>query len=184
TPLLRATALDRMLFDREVPEWLASLEAGDPVLLWSAIFLAATGEDLREAARKLRWPASLSADVSALLNARRAVRGSELDPARLDPILYDAGEGGALRLIGLAGAAGEDDVAAALRARLASRWEDLFSLEPLLDGDEIRDAAGLDAGPLVGRLKRELILEQIAGRVRSKDEAMRWVRARAESLSR
>ncbi|HSN68852.1 MAG TPA: hypothetical protein VLV48_06385, partial [Thermoanaerobaculia bacterium] len=183
-PLLRATALDRILFDREAPEWLARVEAGDPVLLWSAIFQEAASEDLRDAARKLRWPSSLAADVAALLRARESVKGSGLDSSRLDPILHDAGERGALRLIALAAASGEGDVATALDARIGSRGEDLFSLQPLLDGDEIREAAGLDAGPLVGRLKRELILEQIAGRVRDKGDAARWVRARAASISR
>ncbi len=183
-PLLRDTGIDVVLFGRPVPGAISRLAKGDPVAIWAAIFRDADGEELRSRAKKLRWPAALASEVSSLLRALREVEASGADPERIDAVLYDAGSLDAQRIIALAGACREEEIANAVRERLEVRGNELFSIEPLLDGDEIRAAAGVEAGPEVGRLKRELLLEQIAGRVRSKDEALGWIRARATGVNR
>jgi tRNA nucleotidyltransferase/poly(A) polymerase len=180
-PLLAATRMDEILFGRRVPGWLERLEGGDAAVLWSAIFGQARSEELAQAAKRLRWPASMKLELTALTRWRRAVAESGLDPSRLDPILHDAGPRDAARLIALASASGEEATAQAIARRLEARGERLFSIEPLLDGEEIAAEGGIAPGPAIGRLKRELLLEQIAGRVETKEDALRWLRSRASS---
>jgi hypothetical protein len=180
-PLLEATALDEILFGRRVPEWLGRLGGGDPALIWTAIFSGARREELARSATRLRWPASVTSEVAMLMRSRLAVAESGLDPSRLDPILHDAGPRDARRLIALAAASGDEEIARALGHRLEARGDELFSIEPLLDGDEIGAEAGIEPGPRIGLLKRELLLEQIAGSVATKEEALRWLRRRASS---
>lgn len=179
TPLLRATDADVLLFGRAVPEWVETLREGDAILIWAAIFRDGDAAAVRDATRRLRLPSFLASAITSLLGALDAVEATYRDPGRLDPVLYDAGSVDAVRVASLARASGREDVARGVEARIAARGDELFSIRPLLDGDEIRGAAHIAPGPAVGRIKRDLILEQIAGRVRSKDEALAWLRSRA-----
>ncbi|QJT10086.1 HD family phosphohydrolase [Oceanidesulfovibrio marinus] len=54
-------------------------------------------------------------------------------------------------------------------------------LEPLLNGNEIMDFAGLKPGPMVGRLRDALLQAQIAGDVTNVPEAVAFVQQRAGS---
>ncbi len=179
-PLLRETGIDAVLFGRPVPPFVARLGGSDPITVWAAIYRGAGADEIRSAARRLRWPSALASGVSSLLRTLAAVEAAR-DALRLDPILHDAGAAGAARIAALAEAAGDEPVAASIASRIAARGEELFSIEALLNGEEIRAAAGIAAGPEVGTLKRELLLEQIAGRVRSKEDALAWLRSRALS---
>jgi tRNA nucleotidyltransferase (CCA-adding enzyme) len=57
------------------------------------------------------------------------------------------------------------------------RWRDM---RPLLDGDDLR-ALGLAPGPRFGRLLAGLRAAQVAGRVRTRAEAVAWVRRGGEA---
>lgn len=177
-PLLRETGIDEVLFGRRVPPFVAPLPAGDPVPLWAAIYRDATVDAVRRAAKNLRWPAALASSVAALLRSYSDARAAAGDVEALDAVLYDAGRETAGRIARLAAAAGEEQVARAVDERLAARSAQLFSIEPLLNGEEIGAATGLGPGPRVGALKRELLLEQVAGRIRGKDEALAWLGSR------
>ncbi len=180
-PLLRETGIDEVLFGRRVPPFVSSLAGGDPVLVWAAIYRGATAAAIGRAAKKLRWPASLASAVSRLLRSLGDAESAANERETLDAVLYDAGRATAERIGVLARAAGERQVADAVTARLAARADDLFGIHPLLNGEEIGAVIGAGPGPEVGNLKRALLLEQIAGRIRSKDEALAWLRSRSVS---
>jgi tRNA nucleotidyltransferase/poly(A) polymerase len=180
-PLLRETGMDVVLFGRTLPGYFAKLEPGDPIVAWTAIYRAARADEVRSAARKLRWASALATAVSSLLRALAAAEGAVDDPVQLDRVLHEAGPVVSARVARLSSAAGEERVAAAVNARIAARGEELFSIRPILNGDEIRAAAGIGSGPEIGTLKKELLREQIAGRIASKNDALAWLRSRLVS---
>ncbi len=53
-------------------------------------------------------------------------------------------------------------------------------LEPLLNGNEIMEVTGLKPGPLVGQIRDSLLTAQIAEEVRTREEAVIFVRAMTE----
>ncbi|HEY0787987.1 MAG TPA: hypothetical protein VGE86_05035 [Thermoanaerobaculia bacterium] len=177
-PLLRETGIDEVLFGRRVPPFVAPLPAGDPVVVWAAIYLGGTPDEIRRAAKNLRWPAALASSVAALLRSLAEARAGVNDVETLDAVLYDAGRETAGRIARLAAAAGEERLARAVEERLTARGAELFSIAPLLNGEEIGAATGLGPGPGVGALKRELLLEPIAGRIRGRDDALAWLGSR------
>ncbi|HUJ14674.1 MAG TPA: hypothetical protein VL284_12880 [Thermoanaerobaculia bacterium] len=106
--------------------------------------------DARAFAGRWRWSHALLRDVLTLQALMR-------DP---NPIaLYDAGE----------------ELARQLPMRVAMPD---FSIEPLLDGNEIASLAKIDRGPRVGAIKRALVEAQLGGDVRTREEAERFVRRR------
>ena len=54
--------------------------------------------------------------------------------------------------------------------------------KPLLNGKEIMDILGIEPGPLVGRIKEELTIAQMEGKVRDRDDAVSFVRKVYSSL--
>ncbi len=57
-----------------------------------------------------------------------------------------------------------------------------FKIKPLIDGSEIMEAAGIDEGIEVGRLKSELVEAQIAGEVKTKGDAKCFVKKMSRSI--
>ena len=54
-----------------------------------------------------------------------------------------------------------------------------FGTTPLLTGNDIATITGLPPGPHLGRVKRALLEAQIRGEVRTRDEALAFVRGQA-----
>ncbi|MCZ6727909.1 MAG: hypothetical protein O7A98_11230 [Acidobacteria bacterium] len=52
---------------------------------------------------------------------------------------------------------------------------EIFTPEPLLRGDEIRELLGLEPGPEVGEAAKRLRRRQIEGRLRDRDDAVAWL---------
>ncbi|HVR40784.1 MAG TPA: hypothetical protein VMU84_16960, partial [Thermoanaerobaculia bacterium] len=105
----------------------------------------------------LRWSHTLLREVATL---RRLIDHHD----RI--ALYDAGEPVASQLPALLRAVGRDD-----RLDLPD-----FSIRALLTGDEIVALTGVDRGPRLGAIKRALLEAQIRGEVRTRDEAVTFVR--------
>ena len=83
--------------------------------------------------------------------------------------LYDAGEEIARQLPAVLRALGRDD---------ALDWPD-FAARALLSGEEIAALTGIAPGRELGAIKRALLEAQLRGEVRSREEAERFVTARA-----
>ena len=154
--LLRQTALGRPLFGRELD---ATWKADDLSLAGAMALLV---EDPRAHARRWRWSVDLQRDVTALQRLLSMERPTAVD-------LFDAGETAAKQLPAVLRALGRDD---------ALPWPD-FSARALLSGEEIGAATGRDAGPELGRIKRALLEAQIREEVRTREEALEYVRREA-----
>jgi tRNA nucleotidyltransferase/poly(A) polymerase len=104
--------------------------------------------DPRAFAERWKWSDALLRDVQSLQQLMR-------DP---NPIaLYFAGERVARQL--------------PIKASMPD-----FSIQPLLDGNEIARLAALPPGPRVGALKRALLEAQLRGEVRTREQAEKFVR--------
>ena len=101
-----------------------------------------------------------------------------IDEGEIAILICDFGVEAAGMAVDLLSWAGESGRSVELRKMIDSRGSELASLEPLLDGNEIAELIGIEPGPLLGKLKRELIEEQIRGEVRVRDEAMSFLRRR------
>lgn len=176
--LLRRTGLDELLLERPVPPALAELPAGDPVLAWAAIYREADRNELRRVASILRWRGDLAASVTTVLDLDRALGEATMTSEELDVLLFDAGEPAARRVATLRESFGDQKITGRIRQRIRERGESLFLVSALLSGDEIAQAAGLAPGPRVGSLKRDLLLAQIRGEVRTREQALAWIAAR------
>lgn len=150
--LLRETALDVPLFGRELP----GFEVEDVSLAGAYALLL---DDPRAFAERWRWSEALLRDV---LTLQRLLDRHDLIA------LYDAGAA----------------VAAQLPAVLRARGHDAevtmpdFTIRPLLNGAEIAALTALPPGPELGRLKRALLEAQVLGKVRTREEAERFVSRR------
>ncbi|HKS25904.1 MAG TPA: hypothetical protein VJZ76_24150 [Thermoanaerobaculia bacterium] len=145
--LLHETALDVPLFGRELD---AQRFHADDVPLAAAFAILV--DDPPAFAERWKWSDALLHDVVTL--QRIASEHTLLS-------LYDAGERLAAQLPPMLRALGHDAAVA---------MPD-FSVRPLLTGDEIARLAKIEPGPRVGELKRTLIEAQLAGRVKTRDEA-------------
>ncbi len=150
--LLRRTGLDQPLFGPELGVFHA-----DGVSLAGAYALLV--DDPKRYAKRWRWSTDLLRDVTALQNLQ-SLRGDLRVP------LYDAGEAVARQLPPLLRAAGGND---------AVEMPD-FATRALLTGDEIASLTGLVEGPELGRIKRTLLEAQIRGQVKTREEAVPFVR--------
>ena len=150
--LLRATGLDAPLGLRLPP-----VAHGDDVPLEAA--LAILVDDPRSYGERWRWSEMRIRDVIALQRLTR-------DHRRV--ALFRAGERVASQLPAMLQAMGRSDTV------------DLpdFTIRPLLDGEEIAAACGVTPGPRLGRIKSDLVDAQVSGEVRTRDEAVAFVRAR------
>ncbi len=93
---------------------------------------------------------------------------------RLGPALWPA----ALAYLGALGAASLDELRALARLA-ADDGAAIFDPPKLLSSEAVRAAAGVAAGPALGRLLAELKKAQVRGEVATPAEAERWVRAAA-----
>jgi hypothetical protein len=153
--LLRETRLDE-------PLGLASADLlADDVSLAGALALLVG--DPRQYGQRWRWSESLLRDVLVM---RRLIE-------QHDPIaLYDAGRSLAMQLPAVLRAIGREPMVIDER---------IFSVKPLLTGDEIASLTAVPPGPQLGRMKRALVEAEIRGEVTTRDEAERFVRASSSS---
>jgi tRNA nucleotidyltransferase/poly(A) polymerase len=137
--------------------------AADDVSLAGAYALLV--DDPRAHADRWRWSEALLRDV---LTLRALIEKHD----RL--ALYDAGERVARQLPAVLRALGRDD----------TLDEPDFTIRPLLTGDELAHLTGLPPGKTLGALKRALLEKQIAGAIRTKEEAIAETRpATAEAAA-
>ncbi|HVR42404.1 MAG TPA: hypothetical protein VMS56_03070 [Thermoanaerobaculia bacterium] len=174
---LAEIGLDRGIFGRELPAALDRLKGGDAVLALAVIYRGASDREVRDAVRRLRWPAARREAVRAVFGLDRALHGLTPDPGRIDLALFDAGEEAADRTASLLEAFGETPLCALVRARLDARGAELFATRPLLSGEEISAATSLPPGPAIGRLKRALLEAQIRNEVLTRQDAERHLKA-------
>lgn len=153
--LLHETMLDVPLFGGVLDE---RVFGADDVPLAAALALLVS--DPHAFAKQLRLSEALQRDVIALRRLRDV--HSLLD-------LFDAGERVARQLPPMLRAIGRDD---------RIEFPD-FSASAFLTGDEIASLAGIAPGPRVGVLKRALLENQLAGRVRTRDDAITFITSSA-----
>jgi tRNA nucleotidyltransferase/poly(A) polymerase len=149
--LLHETALDVPLFGRELE---AMRFRADDVPLAAAFAILV--DDPPAFAERWKWSDALLRDVVTL--QRIASEHTLLS-------LYDAGERLAAELPPMLRAVGHD---------AAIDMPD-FSVRALLTGDEIARLTKIEPGPRVGAIKRALIEAQLAGTVKTRDEAETFV---------
>jgi len=149
--LLRETGLDEPLGLHT-----AAFYADDVSLAGACALLVA---DPRAYAKRWRWSDALLRDVLAL---------QQLVEHHDRIALYDAGEAVARQLPSVLRAHGRD----------ATLHFPDFSARALLTGDEIAKLARLDEGKKIGILKRALLEAQLRGEVRTREQAMKWLRDR------
>lgn len=68
------------------------------------------------------------------------------------------------------------DHTGAILALHQERFAEVISPSRLVDGDDLMDALGLEPGPWIGRLLEGIREAQVAGEVRSREEALAWAR--------
>lgn len=151
--LMRESGLDVPIFGRELD---ASRYELDDMPLAAALALFV--DDPRSFAERWRISDSLARDMQLL---RRLA--DDHSPVAL----YDAGESTARQLPPLLRALGRSD---------HLEMPD-FGTAPLLTGNDIAAAIGVEPGPELGRVKRALLEAQIRGEVRTREEALAFVRA-------
>ena len=135
--------LRRTNLDR--PLGLSGAAAPPPPQSTFELAMALLVEDPRTFGERWRWSESMMRDVATL---QKLQRDHDL------VALYDAGE------------------------RLARMLPDAneiampdFTIKPLLNGDEIAALTGVEPGAELGRIKRALLVAQIRGEVRTREEA-------------
>ena len=149
--LLHETGLDVPLFGRPIADDFHA----DEVPLAAALALLVP--DAHAFVKRFRLSDSLMRDIQALQRLRDS--RSLVD-------LHDAGEQLARQLPPMLRALGCDD---------GIEFPD-FVMQPLLNGDEIASIVGIEPGPRVGEIKRALLEAELEGRVRSREEAERFIR--------
>jgi tRNA nucleotidyltransferase/poly(A) polymerase len=139
-----------------------------------AFLLGRVGLSARETAaalRRLRWGSAEAAEVSRLLELAMTAAHAAREGNAAWRWILEAGElaDDALRLLPLLRPAGRP-AARRLRARLARRG-------PLPDvrGADVLEWLGIAPGREVGRLLTALRVEALAGRVRTRDDARKWL---------
>ena len=151
--LLRQTELDVPLFGKPVPQAYASDDLG------LAGAMALLIDDPRSYARKWRWSVELLRDVTAIQTLLRT-EGDLLVP------LFDAGESVARQFRDVLRALGRDTDLPAPD----------FATRTLLTGEEITEVTGVKPGPQLGAIKRALLEAQLRREVRSREDAVAFVR--------
>lgn len=157
--LLRRTSLDVPLFGHPIDPTYAA----DDVTLAGAMALLV--DEPEAYARRWRWSVDLLREVKTLKALLRATGDLRIP-------LYDAGEGVARQYPPVLRAIGRDD---------GLTMPD-FSIRPLLSGEEIGVETGLPAGRELGRIKRALLEAQVRDEVKTREEAVRFVRNNATSI--
>jgi tRNA nucleotidyltransferase (CCA-adding enzyme) len=70
---------------------------------------------------------------------------------------------------------------AAERLTCVLKRPSVFDVEPLLDGGEISQLTSLPPGPRIGELKHALWRAQLHGEIRTREEAVEWIRGMVEA---
>jgi tRNA nucleotidyltransferase (CCA-adding enzyme) len=175
----RQTGAALVLFGREIPPLYSRLAAGDAAVAIAAIFRSEP-EALREAGARLRLSGALVGEAAGLLAFDRSLEAAASDKD-LDVLLHQSGERDARRGAALRLAAEDVEAATRVLDRVERRGEQLFAIEPLLTGFEIAEIAGIPPGPVLGRLKEDLVRAQVRGEITTREAAENWVRERSDS---
>ncbi|HUO84278.1 MAG TPA: hypothetical protein VM534_04105, partial [Thermoanaerobaculia bacterium] len=177
--LLAGTGLDRVILGGQITPAIADVveRAGDrdPLTVWSILLDGRTAEELRGLGERLRWS---RADRDSILQTLALVRTMrENPPARGDLaiLLHDAGKEASSRAATLLDAFGDRHNAEHIGDLIGEGGEALFAMRPLIDGNRAGALLGIDAGPRIGKILRELLEAQIRGEIRSAAEAEEWV---------
>lgn len=166
-----AAALDTPAARRLSPERLRRLRLA---------FLAGRALSSRDAApwlRRMRWGAVEAGEVTRLLELAASAPGAAAGET-IWRWLLDAGDraADALRLLEALRPSARPTVRR-LRARVARRRS-----IPDVRGADVLAWAGILPGPQVGRLLDAVRIEALAGRIRSRDDARRWLSGKRQSL--
>lgn len=147
------------------------------VLLAMLVYSLTPGEVpglVQRLAMDSRW-AQVASHTALLRDLESRLREDDLSPYRLyrllSPLHIAAVKGGHL--------ATEDEV---VRARLELFLRNLRHARPFLDGDDLL-RLGVPQGPMVGLLKEELLRERLEGRLRWRQDEIRYIHRRLEELS-
>jgi tRNA nucleotidyltransferase/poly(A) polymerase len=171
--LLRELSLDHPLFGRRLAGEVAGeiSRCDDLLARWMLLLGGRKQEEADRFADRMRWSLERRRSLAA---ARRLVERLRVDD---HPVVaaYDAGERASRAAACWFEAVGEPEQAARLTAACADRPE-LFATRALLAGTEIAALAGIEAGPRLGALKRQLLEAQLRGEVKTRAEAERYVR--------
>jgi tRNA nucleotidyltransferase/poly(A) polymerase len=173
--ILGQLGLDLYLFGRAISETslqrVKTLLEGDFVTRFAAVTWELDVDARRALTDQFKWSDLAVRELNALINTTRRL----LEKSEDDVVLHEAGRTTAQRAILLLGAIG--DHGASMRAATLLRGRpDLFDVKPLLSGLEIQKFASIGAGPEIGRLKRALLIAQLHGEVRSREEAIEFVK--------
>jgi hypothetical protein len=178
--MLTSLGLDRQIFGEELPgESLAAIERGEGegvVVRYAAIMWGWEREEITAHAQRWRWSERRRRETAGLVELARLFAGPLPGRGPALVALFDAGETVSCMLPSVLGARGLDDARAFADALLATEGARIFSLEPLLDGGGVSEAAGIPPGPEVGALKRAVVEAQVRGEITTPEEAVALVR--------
>lgn len=170
--------IDRIVLGFEVDETTLEIEnaldgTSDAILRWGALLRGADRAMIEAHAARWRWSRDDRDAVIALVESFRT-SSDDRTPDDVALKLHRIGEETARRLVALLRAVGEIECASRF-AGVIERQPHLFGIAALLDGKEIAEILGRPEGPEIGRIKGSLLDAQVTGRVRNRDEAIRWV---------
>lgn len=175
--LLSTSGIDRIIFGRMLTSddvnRLERAESSDPDVGLAILLSDRDEREIREIGA--RWKLSV-ASVQSILSMQRIASQLLESPDSAPIALYDSGRDASERGVAYLRGTGEQEASEVLQRVLSDDGERIFSLVPLLSGEEIGAVAGIAPGPKLGRIKREMIEAQIRGEIVTRDDAERWLR--------
>jgi tRNA nucleotidyltransferase/poly(A) polymerase len=181
--LLHESQADRIVLDRDLDEesirQVESVAVPDRILVFALLLRRRSDAEIDAFASRWRWSELQRRKVHRLLETTGLVEAA--DPAALRVVLYEAGEETAGRLTGFFHATGRDDLEGRIACELAAH-PSLFSQRLLLTGYEIQNLLAMPPGPVIGLVKRALLEAQLAGSVRTHDEAVAFIKKNRNPL--
>lgn len=180
--LLRELCLDGVVLPFELTgedvRRCAGTFSPDAVTRYAALFVG-RARDVEAHAIEGRWSRDRRRDVTALLSFVDAASGQAGgDP--LPMLVHDHGVRAARRATELLAVTGEVELAQRLGRLVRERGAALEDMRPLLDGVAVREVSGIEDGPELGRVLRRLVEAQVRGVVRTRPEAVEFVRRLVE----
>lgn len=169
--------LDELLFGTSLRAAVSSLKqirGHDSLSRWFLFVRVLDDAALERVAKEQRWSVSRLRDLfrmRRLIGDLRAARSEN----EIAVALHDAGEETARRTIDVLAAAGDHALSAHAAKIVDERGSSLFELAELLSGHEIQKLARVAPGPEIGRLKRRLLEAQVAGEVKTREEAIAFI---------
>lgn len=174
--LVRELRLDSFLFgcecDDEAEQRVKTLIEGDAVTRFAAATWSVAVDRRRAIVERFKWSDAQRRELDSLV-ALTTTLISGTDDVLMK--LFDAGALTTERAVLLLGAVGAHEASLQVASLLRAHPQ-LFATRALLSGSEIQEIIGGPEGPEIGRLKRELLRAQLQGSVRSRDEAIGFVR--------